>query len=200
MSARSVGSSFLHEEVAYRYHRGEVATIVDVTRRLPQLPFRQPYLLQGFDDMDWAMSAEFWQVLQDLAVFSNDNEVVIGVIDPDPETCFKKHYGYYNWASLSVAASNEDYWYLINHSPAASPADSILVNAEVVIITAPSKAWAVWCQRDTNLCLLALIDSAKKVRWNGIDWLERLHSNEDWVAFTATLRDNIHRHQPDSPL
>ena len=73
------------------------------------------------------------------------------------------------------------YWDFLNAAPASSPADSILLNSQVVALWAPSLKWAIWGERDSGLCVLASTPAMTPPSWKGMDWLRSLHPSAEWA-------------------
>ena len=180
-------SYFIADEDAFCRLRAGLESSVRPDIRLPKVPFQQAFRVFGFEDFDWAMSGEFWSVLHKLASQSRDHELVFAVLDPDRVNYFKAEFGYYNWAILPVTLSSDEYWNFLNSAPAESPADSLLGNAQVVVLTVPSKEWAIWGERESGLCVLASAHGDMVPAWNNLDWVIGLHRTEDWAAFSSVL-------------
>lgn len=180
-------SYFIADEAAFsRLHAG-LESAVRPNVRLPKVPFSQPFKVLGFEEFDWVMSGEFWSVLQNFASQSGDQELVFAVLDPDPVNYFKAAFGYYNWATLPIILSSNDYWNFLNSEPTESPADSMLGNAQVVVFTVPSKRWVIWGERESGLCVLACVYGDLVPAWNNLEWVMGLHPTKDWTAFASEI-------------
>lgn len=178
---------FLLDEESFSRLSAVLDSIIDSNIRLPRVPFRDSLKPHGFEEFDWIMSGAFWPVLQKLAHQSEDHEIIMSVLEPDPASYFKAMFGYYNWAVLPVSLSIDDYWNFLNNPPNDSPADSILGNAQVIAFTAPSKLWAVWGERDSNVCVLATSINDKLPAWHDFGWLSALHQNKEWKDFSRDI-------------
>lgn len=183
-------SYFIADDSAFGRLRADLEVTVYPDLRLPEVPFKQSFRVLGFEEFDWAMSGEFWPVLQKLASQSGDQELVFAVLDPDPVNYFKAMFGYYNWAILPATLSSNDYWNFLNTDPTESPADSMLGNAQAVIFTVPSKRWLIWGERESGLCVLASAYGDTVPAWNNLDWVMDLRPTEDWKGFAS-----VHRHR-----
>ena len=109
------------------------------------------------------------------------------MLDPDPVQYFKKAFGSYNWATLPKSLSSNEYWDFLDSAPHENPADSILVNAQVVVVTMPSKRWVVWGERESGLCVLASKYNDNLPDWHGLGWVAALHPSEEWAVFSREL-------------
>ncbi|MBV6500828.1 MAG: hypothetical protein CJBNEKGG_03315 [Prosthecobacter sp.] len=178
---------FLFDEEVFDRLHAYLDSIICTNVRLPKVPFKAPLKANGFEEFDWILSGEFWSTLQDFATHSGDHELIFSVLEPDPVNYFKETFGYYNWAILPSSLSIDDYWDFLNNAPNNSPADSILANAQVVVITAPSKRWAVWGERASGLCVLATVNNDKMPDWNNIRWLSALYKNKEWMDFSIEV-------------
>ena len=124
------------------------------TSRLPNRVFREAYSGFSFADLDWAMSANFWESIREISD-NRGERVLVAVIDPDPVEYFYKEFGGFNFVELPVEASPDDYWVFLETGPEDSPADAALYNSEVVVWIPESLEWAIWGQRDLGICVLA---------------------------------------------
>lgn len=193
-------SYFIADEAVFSRLRAGLESAVRLDIRLPKMPFQQSFRVLGFEEFDWAMSGEFWPVLQKFASQSGDQELVFAVLDPDPVNYFKAAFGYYNWATLPATLSSNDYWNFLSSGPAESPADSMLGNAQAVVFTVPSKRWVIWGERESGLCVLASAYGDMVPAWNNLDWVMGLHPTEDWAAFASELAERFGSPAPsDSP-
>ncbi|MDG0875585.1 hypothetical protein L5D93_25445 [Paenibacillus thiaminolyticus] len=145
--------------IRYRIQFEEVAALAEdmvlCDSRMPDQVFRDCFNKFRFEEFDWAMSADFWPFLQEIADKSHDPYIVMGVIEPSPTDYFCKEFGCYNWFQLPVNMSGGDYWSVLELAPGGSPADALLFNSDVVVWLSPSKKWAIWGERTHGLCVLA---------------------------------------------
>lgn len=88
------------------------------------------------------MSGEFWNVLQRLANKSEDDFILVGVIDPHPVNYFYKEFRCFNWIKVSTALTNDEYWSRLESGPEDSEADAILYNSFTVVWIPLSGKWA----------------------------------------------------------
>ena len=71
-----VPSFFIADEILFEELRSTIASAVRPDVRLPAVPFESALKLVGFEECDWAMSGEFWPILQKLSSLSGDRELV----------------------------------------------------------------------------------------------------------------------------
>ena len=180
-------------ESSFEQQRNGLQSIIDTRRRLPEVPFLQRWMVRGFDEFDWVMGANFWPVAQELGRTAGDSEILIAVLDPDPVDYHKSTFGYYNWGALPIELSASSYWDFLKAAPASSPADSILLNSQVVALWAPSLKWAIWGERDSGLCVLASIPAMTPPSWKGMDWLHSLHPSAEWADFAQQFDQQFSR-------
>lgn len=140
---------------------------------LPNQVFQRDFSYFEFEEFDWSLSAEFWLCIQKLAIRSRDSTLLMAVLDPEPAGYFYKQFGYYSWADVPASISQDDYWNLLNVSPAGSPADSVLTNSEKIIWLPDSAEWAIWGERSSGVCVLATRGSARGNSWHSLDWALR---------------------------
>lgn len=140
--------------------------------RLPNQVFQHSFNMFKFEEFDWAMSADFWQTIQQLALESLDTYILMAVIDPSPIDYFYKEFGYYSWFKLPVNFSSDDYWSILELEPEGSPADALLFNSDVVVWVSPSKRWAVWGERSQGVCVIATSNTSDQLlmdSWRSVD-------------------------------
>lgn len=85
------------------------------------------------------------------------------------------------------------YWNFLNAAPASSPADSILLNSQIVVLWAPSLKWAIWGERDSGLCVLASTPAMTPPSWKGRDWLRSLHPSAERACFSQRVGQQFSR-------
>lgn len=133
-------------------------------QRLPEQIFNTSFSGFVFEEFDWAMSADFWNTIQQLAIVSQDSFILSAVLEPHPIDYFYKEFGYYNWFKLPIELSSEDYWDVLQLEPEDSPADAMLYNSEVVVWVSSSMKWAIWGERNLGICVLAFKNGNKIIK------------------------------------
>jgi hypothetical protein len=143
---------------------GLVNSIFKINQRLPDQVFNQNYSHFLFEEFDWAMSADFWDsCIRPLAALSQDTQILVAVLDPDPINYFYREFGYYGWRKVSVDIGGHNYFNLLGAGPASSPADAMLFDSESVVWVPMSKQWAIWGERSYGTCILAFADGNTKL-------------------------------------
>lgn len=138
-----------------------ITSVFSTDRRLPDQVFNQVFRDFVFEEFDWAMSSEFWESIQQLAVLSNDSYILTAVLEPSPTDYFYHEFGYYNWFKLPVNITADDYWSVLQVGPKGSPVDAMLFNSNIVVWLSPSMKWAVWGERSYGICILAFKQGSK---------------------------------------
>ncbi len=142
------------------------------TQQIPNLVFNEKFNQFFFEEFDWAMTPEFWNTIQRLALASNDTDIFLTVLDPDPINYFFDNFGYYNSMKLPVNITGKDYENILQTGPKDSPADAVLYNSEVIVWLPVSMKWAIWGERSCGICILAFTkDSNLKTpegRWQSV--------------------------------
>src|SRR5690606_31813151 len=87
---------------SYNAYTDFLQSAVNLRCKLPENPFCGTGLTYRFDEFDWALSGVFWETVRLLSSHSSDNEVLMAVLEPDPESYFKSNFGHYGWACLPV--------------------------------------------------------------------------------------------------
>ena len=136
-----------------------INSIFKINYRLPNQVFNSGYCNFLFEEFDWAMSADFWDsFLRPLALASQDNHILVAVLDPDPVSYFYRKFGYYGLRKLSVNITGNNYFKILGAGPEGSPADAMLFDSEIVVWMPMSKKWALWGERSYGICILAFAD------------------------------------------
>ncbi|WP_160035375.1 hypothetical protein [Paenibacillus sp. An7] len=109
-------------------------------------------------DFDHAMSRHFWSELEELIGFFGDSFAIIAVLDPHPVDYYYNEFSQYNWCVLQKGTTADEYWSILEQGPEESPADSILINSEVIVWISSKMKWAIWGERSYGICVLGLND------------------------------------------
>lgn len=161
---------FIDDVQTFENTRSAVKSSFLIDAELPDQVFQDSFRYFAFEEFLWMMSAEGWSVLHDLARSSDDQSLLMTVLDPKPDSYYKKEFGYYNWASLPASISGDGYWSFLNEHPSGYPADSLLVNSKTVAWLPPSGAWAIWGERSYGICVLGHRKQIAPGSWQNIDW------------------------------
>lgn len=125
-----------------------VISTFNIESNLPEQVFSEKFGDFKFEEFDWTMSGEFWDILKKLAIQTNDNFILIAVLKPNPVEYFYKEFKYYNWIKLPVGLSDDEYYEILQLGPEESPADAVVYNSYTVAWLSPSMKWAIWGERD----------------------------------------------------
>jgi len=189
-------SYFITDVGVFAGMRALVGSIVDLDARLPSSPFKKSWLLGGFDETDWAISGPFWPELQKLASQSEDDIIILAVLDPDQLSSFHQEFGYYKWATIPTTATENDYWKIIDATPNEENCDSVLIGGGVIVLTVPSGKWAIWCERECEIMVLGSSMPELKGVLKDFDWVKEFSYNQNavWLSFVQELRKNFQPH------
>lgn len=193
---------FMHSEKEFRSYQSLVENVFYQNEHLPQQVFQKNFDCFLFQEFDWALSDEVLTTIKKLSVLTQDKDFLTAVLKPDPVEYYMKEFGYYNWLRTSVDISGEDYVNALWTSPESSIADAIITNSNIVVWLSHSLEWAIWGDRELEICILGLaFKKAPKTfleeeGWKPLDhpsltdWLELLLNNKkkvnDYVTQFAT--------------
>ncbi|MFJ2083088.1 hypothetical protein ACIOBK_11130 [Micromonospora chokoriensis] len=125
----------------------------DLSARLPAQVFREIEGESLFCEFDAVLTPELWPALSAMARWHGDEHVELLVLEPDCDTYYLSEYQSYPALSLSVDASEDDYWSLIGHEAARDIFGSIAISANVIAVTGPSRRWGCWGERDPEVAV-----------------------------------------------
>ncbi|KWZ65249.1 hypothetical protein [Bacillus altitudinis] len=192
---------FMHSEKEFRSYQSLVENVFYQNEHLPQQVFQKNFDCFLFQEFDWALSDEVLTTIKKLSVLTQDKDFLTAVLKPDPVEYYMKEFGYYNWLRTSVDISGDDYVNALWTSPESSIADAIITNSNIVVWLSHSLEWAIWGDRELEICILGL--ASKKAPktileegWKPLDhpsltdWLELLLNDKkkvnDYVTQFAT--------------
>ena len=130
---------------------------IDLRKSLPQQVFQPQFSKFMFCEFDFAMSAEFWSLLQALSSPTAHDSVLVAVLQPDPTKYFYQEFRGYSFFTLPTSASSDAYWNTLQIGPDGSPADAPLYNSEIVVWLPKTLRWAIWGQRKIGICVAAFV-------------------------------------------
>ncbi len=131
---------------------------IDVRKEMPDYVFKKKYKYFKFIYDYEAFSNEFWDILKNLTLISQDNSIILAVLKPHPEEYYYKYFGYYNYGVFPIDTTADQYTKFISHSPKDSPADAILYNSYYICWFSNSLNWIIYFDREYELCVLAYDD------------------------------------------
>ncbi|MFD2671624.1 diadenosine tetraphosphatase [Marinicrinis sediminis] len=135
-----------------------IKKVFNYEKRLPEQVFKMEFSKNYVFDFDIVMSSSFWGELERLVTLSDDQHILMAVLDPHPESYYYKEFSQYNWCILSRNFTEKEYWETIESSPEASPADAIVFNSETIVWVSSSMKWAMWGERSYGICILGISD------------------------------------------
>ena len=164
------GSHFISDVKTYARWKSLVNRCVHTDRRLPSQVFVESFGHFRFEEIDWLMSSDGWAWLQSMCRRSGDEQLLMGVIEPDPETYFHAAFGVYSWIELSPDMSDEGYSNARWLAPKESHTDHMQYMARSLVWVPASGQWVVWGDRDYEVCVLASRDSGLASEWHDVEW------------------------------
>lgn len=140
-----------------------IKSVFEIHKNIPNQVFKKQFSSFMFEEFDWAMSADFWNsFLKPMGVISQDDRILMAVLDPDPLNYFYNEFGYYNFVKFPINISGNKYFEALEQGPKNSPADAMLFNSEVVVWVPLSAKWAIWGKRGSGVIKLAFSDEITK--------------------------------------
>lgn len=146
---------FTKKEDEYKELMEKINQCFLLNEKLPNKVFKKPYNKFLCEESDLIRYDRFWENVKTLSNLSNDNNVIFGVLNPSPKSYYYHYFGYYSIAKLSVDIKNEEFSNLIEYAPENNEADSIFFNSNIIICIPLSKKWAIYADRDFEICILA---------------------------------------------
>ncbi|MFG1871918.1 hypothetical protein [Micromonospora arborensis] len=151
---------------AYLNIRSRCRATFDFSVRLPDQLFREIGGESLFCEFDAVLAPELWPALCAMARWHGDEHVELLVLEPDCDGYYLSEYQSYPALSLSVEASEDDYWALIGHEAASDIFGSIAISANVIAVTGPSRRWGCWGERDPEVAVFrGFPTSAVRSEW-----------------------------------
>ncbi|MFJ3877876.1 hypothetical protein ACIPW5_10495 [Streptomyces sp. NPDC090077] len=140
--------------------RARCAAVFDLGAQLPAQVFRRDAGDSLFVEFDSLLTPELWPALCAMARWHGDPYVELLVLSPDDDLCS------FPPLSLSVDASEDDYWAAVGFEADEDAGDSITIMANVVALTGPSRAWGCWGERDPEVAVFqGFPDRAARAAW-----------------------------------
>lgn len=151
---------------------------------LPNQVFHKDFKDYLFEEFDYTMTEYFWTKITELANTTNDDFIIMAVLNPSPLNYYFKEFGYFNCAKLKVDISSIQYMDVLNFSPEDSPADSIFINSYTVVWASPSMKWGIWAERDKGVCVVAFNEKMLKNSLISIfnEWRLIDSTVTDWIG------------------
>ncbi|WP_342493038.1 hypothetical protein [Bacillus sp. FSL W7-1346] len=155
---------FIRSEKEFKFYQNLVDHVFDTNKELPQQVFRKTFDCFLFQEFDWALSDDILPTIKELSTVTQDREFLTAVLQPDPIDYYLKEFGYYHWLKASVNISGEDYVNALWMHPKGSIADNIITNSNIVVWLAHSLQWAIWADRDMEICIIGMVSTKDSVK------------------------------------
>ncbi len=145
----------------------KVGSVIDLTRRLPNLPFRAASGGVDACQYDVVLSGKFAEVLCALCDVHGDEAITLVTLEPDPLDHYYGNYGHYPGFCMGREALPNGYWPQMSYMSPGDPLGlgAIVYTANVVALVGSTGTWSVWGERDWDM---ALVHSQARRR----PWLE----------------------------
>lgn len=128
--------------------------VFDRTQLIPENGFAQHLGLYRFFPFDDIFSESIVKGSRRLAAMDN-SEWWIQVIEPDPNTYFHRHYGFFGAFLFSSTDDWRTFLDACGNYPPENCADSLLHNGNILLMHPQSCNWAMIAYRDVNLAIAA---------------------------------------------
>ncbi|KEP25042.1 hypothetical protein [Bacillus zhangzhouensis] len=172
---------FIHSGNEFKEYKVLIEKVFYTNKHLPHQVFRENFNCFLFQEFDWALSDEILTTIKTLSGLTQDKEFLTAVLKPDPVEYYLKEFGYYNWLRTSVEISGKDYANALWTSPEDSMADDIFTNSNNVVWLSNSLDWAIWGDRDLEICILA----TKSKNYS----IQNLLSEDGWKPLNSILKE-----------
>ncbi|MFD6556048.1 hypothetical protein [Streptomyces sp. NPDC058398] len=147
------GGSSMVDRGEYLAIRSRGAATFDLSSRFPDQVFKENAQDSLFCEFDAILTPEMWPALCAMARWHGDKYIDLVVLEPDIDDYYVSEGLGYPAASLSVEASEDDYWAAIGFEPDGDALGSIAISANVVALTGASAKWGCWGERDPEVAV-----------------------------------------------
>jgi len=163
-----------------------------VDRELPNQVFKDNYSTFLFQEFEFIMMLEFWTYIKELSKITNDELIILGVLDPDPISYYYHCFEYFNWIKLPTSITYDKYIEQIETAPKESEADSIFYNSFAIVIAPISKKWCIWADRHFETCIIAFQkDFFSEKQLCKISMFKKIdYALDSWMHFTLYKDDD----------
>ena len=158
---------FISDKSEFDQSMGVVGRVFLPDRRFPERVFRANYGGIQTLDADFVVGAAFWEWLSSSPLNVATEDVLVIMLDPDPDAYFRRHYGTYGAFEISGKATPIDYWTAISEHPKENVADAFAFRTNVIAIVPRSLEWAVWADRGFNPSAIAFRDTPRRHELGG---------------------------------
>ncbi|HET7464576.1 MAG TPA: hypothetical protein VFJ82_25265 [Longimicrobium sp.] len=153
--------AMLTDAERYREIEARVDARLDRGARLPGAVLRERPRRLAFLEFEAVFSAELWEALRALARHYGDRELFLAAVEPAADAYYHTHFGAYGALVLPATMDGAAYEETVAFEPDDNPADSLAIGARVVAIASPSGGLVAWADRELEVALLALYDTAE---------------------------------------
>jgi hypothetical protein len=129
----------------------EVESVIDVTRRLPHLPFRASCGPVDVCEFDRLLAGSFADVLCALMDAHGDDSIVLVALDPDPFSYCERKFPAFRIARGDLM---DGYWAQLNYELAGDTSGSIRDVSDTVALVGSTHTWSAYGQSDWDLTLV----------------------------------------------
>lgn len=158
--------SLMSDRDGYRAIRSHSAVTFDLDARFPDQVFRESAGDSLFCEFDVVLAPEIWPALCMMARWHGDDHIELLVLEPTCDDFYVPEGLGYPAVSLSVEASEDDYWAAIGFEPDGDALGSISISANVVALTGASEKWGCWGERDPEVAVFqGFPDAAARSEW-----------------------------------
>ncbi|MCP1461366.1 hypothetical protein J3D57_003336 [Bacillus amyloliquefaciens] len=96
-------------------------------------------------------------MLKSLAHHHHDEFILMAVLtQPDDMNRFYEEFGYFNWLKIPLNITEDEYLSILTDYPKHSKNDSIMNIASRVVWASPTLKWAIYGERDFEICILGI--------------------------------------------
>lgn len=164
---------YIKDKETYLKYKKIVDECFYTKNELPNQVFKKDYSNFLFEEDYLTMCPEFWNIIKKIAEKTNDDTLILGVLDPDPITYYYKNFGYFNWVELSIDIDEAYYEDIFDIHPEGYEVDCIRHYSVTIAIVPTSKKWAIWVDRDFEICIIGFNNNTL--------------SNEEIIELTSIL-------------
>jgi len=142
----------------YQIYKNAIETFVDKTKQIPQQVFNDSFRYFLFITFDEIFMEVFFYHMKKYVSKIQETEFEMVVLDPDPEAYFFHHFGRYGILVIDDPDSYEDYLSDLSNPPDNFPADALIHNSNLILVTSNNGKWAVLGDREMDIGICAFAD------------------------------------------
>ncbi|AJC25577.1 hypothetical protein IGX41_04400 [Bacillus velezensis] len=161
--------------------QSQIYSLFHENKTLPEQVFKQQKHYYLFEEFHWVLSEEGWEMLKSLAHHHHDEFILMAVLEqPDDMNRFHVEFGYFDWLKIPLNITEDEYLSILTDYPKHSKNDCIMNIASRVVWASPTLRWAIYGERDFEICILGIdqeIAGKTLGSWRPLDNLVL-----DWVS------------------